>query len=154
MFIEILILKRLKKELKEKQYKIERMCISIDNNKINDKKSYKNKRVEKKIEQNRKSERKAVMMVFVNSVLNIFLRFSEIWYLLYFSDFFYYNYFKKHTKLFIKICGDGKDKFRICEAFIHIVDFFYILSLTTSFLTIYFFNKKFKKNLKIFFKIK
>ena len=147
---------KLKNELKEKEERVEKMSRNLENKVVNNSNNNNTKNTTKKInilkDGNKKIERRAIIMVALNSFSNFFLRLPEISFLtinsMYIFGMLKYGNEYKNKYGFFKFCF----KTDICETLLSISDFFFILNLISNFLLFYFFNKKFQQKIKLVLK--
>ncbi len=125
--IEIIIVRRLRRELADKMANIASMHAS--SRILN----------EKRAKSDAKKKQKAIVMVIINSLINLVLRFPEFFLFLKNSNILFNN-----NPLFNILCGD----YAVCDYMIEMSNFFFILTFSTNYLTYYFFNKKFRKCIK------
>jgi hypothetical protein len=126
--IEVIIVRKLRKELKDKE---ERTAHMVINHSINSSRSFRHKK--KSEAEVRKTQANATMMTCINGLLNSTLRLPEITLLIYLI----FSIFYPNSGLFVYLCTD----LSVCQIAIDLVNIFYILTFTGNFFIYYFLNK-------------
>jgi hypothetical protein len=134
--IEIIIVKKLKKELDDKKNRMDGMMTGTNlNSKLLTLSA--RARLRKKQNESTKVEQKAMLMTSVSSFLNIFLRLPEM---LKPINLIVHSYFM-FTYMFKYLCHE----LDICDLFIDMTNVCFILTLCSNYFIYYYFNKKFRE---------
>jgi hypothetical protein len=137
-FIECMIILKLNHALADK----EKMRCSLRNGPRKSYFVFNNRMITKRLAAKLSShyvnkERSAILMVVLNSALNILLRMPEICLLIYYT----YFYFIQHDKLFIKLCIH----LTFCVLVIDLADFLFLFTFVLNFFIYFMFNKNFRQ---------
>jgi hypothetical protein len=135
LIIEVVIVNKLKKELKEKEERMAGMSSghTLQQNTTLSARS----RHRKKQNESIKVEQKAILMTFINSFLNFTLRLPEIFIPVYLISETFYS----KSSWFLYMCA----YLSICEILIDMIGLFFIISSSVNYFIFYYFNKKFKE---------
>jgi hypothetical protein len=154
--LEVLLVVRMRKELREKRERLAKMQHTpVENNadaasqhqQQQQQQKKKNKKEEKE-EEDWKKERRVIVMVVLNGVLNFILRTPDI---LVLADNIHLT---GHSGLFVQVSTRSKNTPGVLNLLVDVGYFTYILTFSSNFLIFYFFNLKFKEFVVFFSKSK
>jgi hypothetical protein len=131
IIIEVLIVRRLRKELQEKKNQLEHMTIH-------------NMAMHRKLETDHKKLQRAIIMVIVNSVINLVLRFPDFFTFIASSQLFHFNVIYLFFISFSQLLN-----FMVDISYLS-----FIMTFTTNCIIFYLFNTRFKQALQFWSHVK
>ncbi len=137
--IELVIVYKLRKEIRDKKERFANMTTGVSGN------SNLSFRQRRKAEADDKKERRAITMVLVNGLVNLFLRFPE-----FFTFFNNWNMLFEASYLYFWLC----EKARVCKYLMEVANFAYLLTFSTNCVIYYLFNAKFRQTFQAFTRVK
>jgi hypothetical protein len=133
--IEVIIVKKLRKELKEKNDRMSSM--TLHSGSVTGMNLEARQRRRKKQNESSKVEQKAILMTCISCVLNFSLRLPETLV----PVIYLYQSYDRSNRMVLYFCSE----LALCSRFLRFCKIFFVLSLNVNYFINYYFNKKFKE---------